>query len=188
MKAHISHQPALLVAQLSHVVAYCVSSHYVSGRPIWGLLVPLASITVTTRYLFAVDVRPATGAGKKATIWRLVLSLRRVPGDIDEVNSLKIRCDQWMLPADCPDPHVPASLLKLWYRELSEPLIPMHLYNDCVSNHDDQSAVLDVVRRLPELHRLVLCYLIRFLQVCRCSVTLVAVECLGISGAVKKSG
>ena len=26
------------------------------------------------------------------------------------------------------DPHVPASLLKLWYRELLEPLIPSHFY------------------------------------------------------------
>ena len=27
------------------------------------------------------------------------------------------------------DPHVPASLLKLWYRELLEPLIPSHFYD-----------------------------------------------------------
>ncbi|KAK7479802.1 hypothetical protein BaRGS_00028982, partial [Batillaria attramentaria] len=89
----------------------------------------------------------------------------RVPGDIDEVNALKLRCDQWMLPSDCPDPHVPASLLKLWYRELSEPLIPAELYEECVENHADPVAAISIVHRLPEINRLVLCYLIRFLQV-----------------------
>ncbi|XP_076450484.1 uncharacterized protein LOC143286698 isoform X3 [Babylonia areolata] len=89
----------------------------------------------------------------------------RVPGDIDEVNALKLRCDQWMVPSDCPDPHVPASLLKLWYRELSEPLIPAHLYDECVDNHADPGIAISIVHRLPDINRLVLCYLIRFLQV-----------------------
>lgn len=89
----------------------------------------------------------------------------RVPGDIDEVNALKLRCDQWMLPSDCPDPHVPASLLKLWYRELSEPLIPAHLYEECVENHSNAEVAISIVHKLPDINRLVLCYLIRFLQV-----------------------
>ncbi|XP_029634196.1 uncharacterized protein LOC115209795 isoform X3 [Octopus sinensis] len=89
----------------------------------------------------------------------------RVPGDIDEVNALKIRCDQWIPPTDCPDPHVPASLLKLWYRELYEPLIPAAYYEDCIMNYDNSDAAITVVNRLPEINRLVLSYLIRFLQV-----------------------
>lgn len=97
---------------------------------------------------------------------KCLLPLSRVPGDIDEVNSLKLRCDQWMLPADCPDPHVPASLLKLWYRELREPLIPSNLYEECIENHTDPNIAIAIVKRLPEINRLVLCYLIRFLQVC----------------------
>lgn len=88
-----------------------------------------------------------------------------MPGDIDEVNGLKLRCDQWMIPSDCPDPHVPASLLKLWYRELSEPLIPAHLYDECVENHANATVAISIVHRLPDINRLVLCYLIRFLQV-----------------------
>lgn len=48
----------------------------------------------------------------------------RVPGDIDEVNTQKLRLDRWEEPTDISDPHVPASLLKLWFRELHEPLIP----------------------------------------------------------------
>ncbi|KAB0396237.1 hypothetical protein E2I00_007197, partial [Balaenoptera physalus] len=33
----------------------------------------------------------------------------RVPGDIDEVNALKLQVDQWKVPTGLEDPHVPAS-------------------------------------------------------------------------------
>lgn len=88
----------------------------------------------------------------------------RVPADVDEVNSLKNRMDQWEV---CPvsDAHVPASLLKLWYRELYESLIPDELYQECVQYCADPDRAVAIVHRLPEFHRLVLSYLIRFLQV-----------------------
>ena len=35
---------------------------------------------------------------------------RRVPGDIDEVNVLKVKIDKWNLPKDLRDPHVPGKL------------------------------------------------------------------------------
>lgn len=35
---------------------------------------------------------------------------------MDEVNGLKVRFDHWEMPADLSDPHLLASLLKLWYR------------------------------------------------------------------------
>ncbi|XP_070758570.1 rho GTPase-activating protein 39 [Enoplosus armatus] len=89
----------------------------------------------------------------------------RVPGDIDEVNALKLQVDQWRIPENLSDPNVPASLMKLWYRELEEPLIPMNFYTQCVSNCDDPVSAIAVVQSLPELNRLVLCYFIHFLQV-----------------------
>ncbi|KAG7275975.1 hypothetical protein CRUP_028532 [Coryphaenoides rupestris] len=91
----------------------------------------------------------------------------RVPGDIDEVNALKLQVvTNGMDPRDTlSDPNVPSSLMKLWYRELEEPLIPMNFYKQCVSNYDDPMAAIDVVQSLPELNRLVLCYFIHFLQV-----------------------
>lgn len=55
--------------------------------------------------------------------------------------------------------------MKLWYRELEEPLIPMTFYKQCVSNCDDPVAAIGVVHSLPDLNRLVLCYFIHFLQV-----------------------
>ncbi|KAK6471797.1 rho GTPase-activating protein 39-like isoform X2 [Huso huso] len=89
----------------------------------------------------------------------------RVPGDIDEVNALKLLVDQWKIPDNLSDPTVPASLLKLWYRELEEPLIPQSFYQQCISNYENPEAAIAVVHFLPELNRLVLCYLIHFLQV-----------------------
>ena len=59
-------------------------------------------------------------------VYSVVISLiHRVPGDIDEVNGLKLQMDKGKLPLETlRDPHVPASLLKLWFRELEDPLIP----------------------------------------------------------------
>ncbi|XP_039546107.1 rho GTPase-activating protein 39-like [Pimephales promelas] len=57
-----------------------------------------------------------------------------------------------------------ASLLKLWYRELEEPVIPHEFYEQCVMNYDSPAAAVSVVLNLPHINKLVLCYLIRFLQ------------------------
>ncbi|XP_054714725.1 rho GTPase-activating protein 39-like [Uloborus diversus] len=88
----------------------------------------------------------------------------RVPGDIDEVNAMKLQIDQWEVP-ECNDPHVPASLLKSWYRELYEPLIPTDFYEECIQFCLDPEAAVAIVQKLPEINRLVLSYLVRFLQV-----------------------
>ncbi|XP_065105949.2 rho GTPase-activating protein 39 isoform X2 [Paramisgurnus dabryanus] len=89
----------------------------------------------------------------------------RVPGDIDEVNALKLQVDQWKIPENLSDPNVPASLLKLWYRELEEPVIPQSFYTQCISHYEDPDAAIGVVQSLPEPNRLVLCYFINFLQI-----------------------
>lgn len=66
---------------------------------------------------------------------------------------------------DVADPHVPASLLKLWYRELYEPLIPAALYHACIGACDDARVAVELVEtRLPPSNRLVLTYLVHFLQ------------------------
>jgi hypothetical protein len=33
-------------------------------------------------------------------------------------------------------PHVPASALKLWFRELTDPVIPQSLYDQCIDVRD----------------------------------------------------
>uniref|UniRef100_K7GIB2 Rho GTPase-activating protein 39-like n=1 Tax=Pelodiscus sinensis TaxID=13735 RepID=K7GIB2_PELSI len=89
----------------------------------------------------------------------------RIPGDIDEVNALKLQVDQWRIPNNLSDPNIPASLLKLWYRELEEPVVPPQFYAECIRRCQDPDAAVAVVQLLPESSRLVLCYLIHFLQI-----------------------
>lgn len=53
------------------------------------------------------------------------------------------------------DAHAPASLLKLWYRELYEPLIPDALYAACVAAGTDFQQCSRALLRLPPINRLV---------------------------------
>ncbi|XP_046742874.1 rho GTPase-activating protein 39 isoform X1 [Diprion similis] len=97
----------------------------------------------------------------------------RVSADADEVSVLKASLDRFEdsgVANSVQDAHAPASLLKLWVRELYEPLIPDALYTECVSlRHDDvraaAAAATALIDRLPDLNRRVLCHLIRFLQI-----------------------
>jgi len=97
---------------------------------------------------------------------------------------LRRQCDECWWRSDqqpvlnCSDVHVAASLLKLWYRELSEPLVPCELYDACLFSHDDVNAACDIVNcQLPTLNRIVLKYLVRFLQVRSLSVCLFISVC-----------
>ena len=89
----------------------------------------------------------------------------RVPADLDEVASIKCRFDQWEIPA-CADCHTAASLMKQWFRDLYQPIIPDSLYDRCVASAEDAQASCDIVfNALPELNRGVLSFLVRFLQI-----------------------
>ncbi|NXC18984.1 RHG39 protein, partial [Corythaeola cristata] len=89
----------------------------------------------------------------------------RVFKSVPEAMFLRLQVDQWRIPSGLSDPNIPASLLKLWYRELEEPVIPQQFYKECISNYENPDAAVAVVQLLPELNRLVLCYLIHFLQI-----------------------
>ena len=93
----------------------------------------------------------------------------RVPGDGDLVSELKLRIDQGYYTLDgFDDPHVLASLLKLWLRELADPLVPDEMYNDCISQSNDAEASVSIIRRLPTLNRRVILFVISFLQLFLC--------------------
>ena len=90
----------------------------------------------------------------------------------------------------CVDCHTAASLLKLWLRELYEPLIPDAFYDEAVQlaskiDAEEQKGrskdgkeslerttgsssvkerLQDLTNRLPELNRLTLMYLVKYLQ------------------------
>lgn len=89
----------------------------------------------------------------------------RIPGDSDSVSELKLRIDKGYYTLDgFDDPTVLASLLKLWLRELCDPLIPEELYNDCITNSKDLEACVQIVKRLPTINRRVVLFVVSFLQ------------------------
>ncbi|KAF9528517.1 hypothetical protein CPB83DRAFT_929834 [Crepidotus variabilis] len=90
----------------------------------------------------------------------------RVPGDNDSVSALKLRIDRGYYTLDgVDDPHVLASLMKLWLRELCDPLVPDELYNECIQNSKDPEACVQIVERLPTINRRVVLFVISFLQI-----------------------
>jgi Rho GTPase-activating protein 39 len=89
----------------------------------------------------------------------------RVPGDGDLVSELKLRMDKGYYTLDgFDDSYVLASLLKLWLRELSDPLVPDEMYNDCIAHSDDPEACVSIVHRLPTINRRVILFVVSFLQ------------------------
>jgi hypothetical protein len=89
----------------------------------------------------------------------------RVPGENDVVSDLRLRIDRGFYNLEgIDDPHVPASLLKLWLRELQDPLIPEELYNQCIMCSEDPEQVVSMISALPTINRRVLLFVISFLQ------------------------
>lgn len=89
----------------------------------------------------------------------------RVPGEGDIVADLRLRIDKGYYDlGGIEDPHVPASLFKLWLRELQEPLIPDEMYNDCISCAEEPDKVVQMVASLPVINRRVVLFVISFLQ------------------------
>ncbi|KAJ7497063.1 hypothetical protein FB451DRAFT_1209933 [Mycena latifolia] len=107
---------------------------------------------------FLADGILALGGSKSEGIFR-------VPGDGDSVSELKLRIDKGYYTLDgVDDPHVLASLMKLWLRELCDPLVPDEMYNECITNSKDPTACVQIVERLPTINRRVVLFVISFLQ------------------------
>ncbi|KAI9068405.1 hypothetical protein FKP32DRAFT_1561869 [Trametes sanguinea] len=89
----------------------------------------------------------------------------RVPGDGDLVSDLKLRIDRGYYSLEgVDDPHVLASVMKLWLRELCDPLVPDELYNNCITCAHNPEECVQIVRRLPTINRRVVLFVISFLQ------------------------
>ncbi|KAF9453926.1 hypothetical protein P691DRAFT_755001 [Macrolepiota fuliginosa MF-IS2] len=89
----------------------------------------------------------------------------RIPGDGDSVSELKLRIDRGYYTLDnIDDPYVLASLMKLWLRELCDPLIPDEMYNECIMNSSDPDSCIRIVQRLPTINRRVVLFVVSFLQ------------------------
>lgn len=54
--------------------------------------------------------------------------------------------------------------MKLWLRELCDPLVPEEMYNVCVSSSKLPEACVELVKRLPTINRRVVLFVVSFLQ------------------------
>ncbi|KAG8904474.1 hypothetical protein FRB99_001686 [Tulasnella sp. 403] len=107
---------------------------------------------------FLTDSIIALGGSKREGIFR-------VPGDGDAVSEMKVRIDRGHYNlTGIDDPHVPASLMKMWLRELQEPLIPLDMYNECIAVAEEPEEIVKIVKKLPTLNRRALLFVISFLQ------------------------
>ncbi|KAL0084036.1 hypothetical protein F4703DRAFT_1929479 [Phycomyces blakesleeanus] len=89
----------------------------------------------------------------------------RVSGDADAVTDLRIRIENGNYDTSLiTDPNVPASLIKLWLRELSSPLILPEFYDGCIRCAEDPAKALAIVNALPHINRRIVLYMISFLQ------------------------
>lgn len=89
----------------------------------------------------------------------------RVPGDNDVILHLKARIDrgQYQL-SGIQDPHVVASLFKLWLRELEDPLVPMSLYETALEVSKSVDHTILFLKKLPNHNRRVLLFVVSFIQ------------------------
>lgn len=89
-----------------------------------------------------------------------------MPGDNDSVSELKLRIDRGYYTLDTvDDPHVLAALMKLWLRELCDPVVPSEMYNECIMSANDPAACISIVHRLPTINRRVVLFVVSFLQI-----------------------
>jgi len=91
----------------------------------------------------------------------------RLAGELDKVTALKVKVEEWeVLGEDMDgDPHIACSLLKLWLREMAEPLFPTDFTPELLDASEDKDKCIELVKNLPELNRRSLLHLLRFLQV-----------------------
>ncbi|KAJ3012765.1 hypothetical protein HKX48_006093 [Thoreauomyces humboldtii] len=99
----------------------------------------------------------------------------RVPGDADAVTELRMRVEKGDYNMHgITDPNVPSSLLKLWLRDLADPLIPSEFYPGCVQVGKEETTVplsesgpaaVKIVSEMPDANQAVIRYMVQFLRV-----------------------
>lgn len=89
----------------------------------------------------------------------------RLPGEFEIIEKVKdalIEGDFDIIKA-IDDPHILASLFKLWLRELSEPLVPKTMYDECLKVADNRDECLAFLLKLPDLNKSVAVFVTKFL-------------------------
>ncbi|GAM27966.1 hypothetical protein SAMD00019534_111420 [Acytostelium subglobosum LB1] len=92
----------------------------------------------------------------------------RVPSKMSHVDETKKTLDEGNFDAldACGNVHTLSSLVKLWIRDLPEPVIPFNMYSDFVNSYDDADSMLAHFHRLPQLNQRVLSYVLEIMRLC----------------------
>lgn len=90
----------------------------------------------------------------------------RVPGNAAEMTNFRIRLEKGEYSVVEADPNVPASLLKLWLRELTTPIIPTNLFDEaiCHAQHSDSVSSCQLILKLEALNQRIVYYIVDFLR------------------------
>ncbi|KAJ3425330.1 rho gtpase activation protein [Anaeramoeba flamelloides] len=88
----------------------------------------------------------------------------RIPGDSQEVERMKQQMNSGDFEIKLKNPTIPASALKLFLRELFEPIFPVKVYNDCLKHTGKIDQELEIVKSLPPINLHLLAYIVKFLK------------------------
>ncbi|KAK9710500.1 hypothetical protein K7432_008395 [Basidiobolus ranarum] len=89
----------------------------------------------------------------------------RLSGDPESVNQLRLNIEKQQYSLEgITDPNSPSSLLKLWLRDLSEPLIPDVFYDRCILFAEDPKEAIQIIDDLPDINRQVIYFMVSYLQ------------------------
>jgi len=87
----------------------------------------------------------------------------RIAADTVQVKNLISQFSRGDYEVKTDDPNVPADVLKVWLRDLSEPIIPAHLYEICLKASESQEKSAQLVQDLPKAQCDTINFLLNFL-------------------------
>jgi len=87
----------------------------------------------------------------------------RIPASGPELNLVKDKIDHgsYEIVPNCIQVFTPCALIKLWLRELPEPLVPANLYEPATETPDKS---MELLEQMPAINKKVVLYLIQFLH------------------------
>ncbi len=91
--------------------------------------------------------------------------LFRVPGLLEEIHLLRLRLERGEYSLrGINEAATAASLFKLWFRELRDPIVPGDLYDACITSGSTQQECRAITSRMPQSSLRVLEFLVQFLR------------------------
>ncbi|KYR01703.1 RhoGAP domain-containing protein [Tieghemostelium lacteum] len=88
----------------------------------------------------------------------------RIPGHNESITLLKKQLNEGDYKVQETNVHVLASLLKLWLREMPQPLIPDALYDKAVQCENTDDLIQIVFKQLPSINQKIVTFIVSFLN------------------------